>query len=202
MIHLPYSVRRAVEADFDSLTDVHVESIRSVCSAFYSQDIIDEWITPINREKYCRALEQGATIFVAEDKNGQLLGFSEVHRVKDHEYNAAVFVAGRALRKGIGSALYRAAESLAMQDGAESIALNASLAAVAFYEKNGFSRLHRAHSEMSPGKTMEVVRMMKSLSSQWPLVILVPRQITSAARPQPNPAPKTAPSAPSGSLTR
>ena len=165
MTKLSYWVRQATEADFDPLAAVHKDSIRVICSPFYSNEVIEEWITPINREKYLDAVAQGATIFVAEDDTG-LLGFSEVHRVKGNEYNAAVFVSGTVTRKGVGSALYRAAESEALRAGAESIALNSSLAAIAFYEKNGFRKLQSGHSEMPSGTKMEFVRMSKSLSNE------------------------------------
>ena len=160
-----YRVREATEADFDALATVHEASIRTNCGPFYSREVIEEWIAPIRREKYLDAVAQGATIYVAEDATG-LLGFSEVHQVKGNEYNAAVFVSGGATRKGVGSALYRTAEREAVRAGAKRIALNASLAAVAFYEKNGFRKLHRGFPEMPSGTKIEVVRMIKSLSGE------------------------------------
>ena len=155
-----YCVRKAIEADFDELATVHEESIRTQCGPFYSKEIIKEWIAPIARAKYLGAVSQGATIFVAEDTS-EILGFSEVHRAKGKEYNAAVFVSSKANRKGVGSALYRTAEYEALREGAECIALNSSLAAVVFYEKNGFRKLHHVLSEMTSGNKMKTVRMIK-----------------------------------------
>lgn len=164
---MSFQIRHAVETDYDSMVKVHIDSIRTYCSPFYSQEVIEEWFGQVNREKYLGAIEFGATFFVAEEGNNTILGFCEVHRARDSEFSAAFFVSGRAGRKGIGSALYRVAEELALQEGAESIALNSTLAAIQFYEKNGFTRLDHFDSEMSPGgKTMELVKMVKSLSSQ------------------------------------
>ncbi|MCY3713443.1 MAG: GNAT family N-acetyltransferase [Gemmatimonadetes bacterium] len=156
----PYDVRQASEADFDEMATVHVESIRSLCSPFYTKAIIEEWIASVSREKYLSAVAQGATFYVAEDEAG-LLGFSEVHLAKGKEYNAAVFVSGRASRKGVGSALYRTAECQALREGAERIALNSSLAAVKFYEKNGFRLVHEGCSEMPSGSKMKIISMIK-----------------------------------------
>ena len=162
---LSYCVRQATKADFDALATVHKESIRTNCDPFYSKEIIEEWIAPIDREKYLGAVAEGATIYVAEDATG-LLGFSEVHRAKGNEYNAAVFVSSGATRKGVGSALYQTAECEALRAGAESISLNSSLAAVEFYEKNGFRKLQHGCSEMPSGTKMNIVRMIKSLSGE------------------------------------
>lgn len=156
----PYGVRQAIEADFDEMAAVHEDSIRSLCGDCYTKEIIEEWIAPISREKYLGAVAQGATFYVAEDATG-LMGFSEVHLAKGKEYNAAVFVSGRASRKGVGSALYRTAECQALREGAESIALNSSLAAVTFYEKNGFRPLHDGRSKMPSGSQMKIIRMIK-----------------------------------------
>lgn len=167
MADRPYGVRQASEADFDEMATAHVESIRTQCGSFYSKKIIEEWIAPISREKYLGAVAQGATFYVAEDEAG-LLGFSEVHLAKVKEYNAAVFVSGRASRKGVGSALYRTAECQALREGAERIVLNSSLAAVTFYEKNGFRPLHDGCSEMPSGSKMKIIRMIKHFSVHDP----------------------------------
>ena len=156
----PYCVRHATEADFDEMATVHEESIRSLCGPYYAMEVIEEWIAPISREKYLGAVAQGATIYVAEDAKG-LLGLSEVHQANGCEYNAAVFVSNRASRKGVGSALYSTAECQALRAGAERIVLNSSLAAVEFYEKNGFRQLHHGSSEMSSGTKMKIIRMIK-----------------------------------------
>ena len=102
----------------------------------------------------------GTTIYVAEDATG-LLGLSEVHRANGCVYNAAVFVSSRASRKGVGSALYSTAECQALRAGAERIVLNSSLAAVEFYENNGFRQLHHGSSEMPSGTKMKIIRMIK-----------------------------------------
>ena len=164
---LPYCVRRANEADFDELAIIHEESIRSQCGPYYAEKVIEEWIAPISREKYLGAVAQGATIYVAEDVTG-LLGFSDVHQAKGNEYNTAVFVSGKASRKGVGSALYRTAECQAMRAGAERIVLNSSLAAVEFYEKNGFRQLHQGSSEMPSGTELKIIRMIKNFPANTP----------------------------------
>lgn len=160
MAKRPYYIHQATEADFDEMATVHEESIRSLCGPSYTKEIIEEWIAPITRERYIGAVAQGAAFYVAEDATG-LLGFSEVHLAMGKEYNAAVFVSGRASRKGVGSALYRMAECQALRAGAERIALNASLAAVEFYERNGLRQLHQGCSEMPSGSKMKIIRMIK-----------------------------------------
>lgn len=159
-----YRVRECFESDLDDIVSAHVASIRLLCAGFYSSDLIADWVSPINAQKYRDAIEQGATIFVAEGKGGKMLGFSETHQVRDHEFNAAVFVRKEDSRKGVGTALYRAAESFAVQSGATTIELNASLAAVQFYLAQGFEKCERQKIEVSAGRYLSGIRMRKMLS--------------------------------------
>ena len=164
MPEVSFSVRRIRNADFEPLCEAHIDSIRSLCSESYSPELIEDWVAPIRAEKYRDAVDQGAVFFVAEDEDGRLLGFSETHRIADDRYNAAVFVTGAAARRGVGSSLYQAAESQAMKSGALAIELNASLAAIGFYEANGFHQIEQRESEMGTGRKMPVVLMRKSLT--------------------------------------
>lgn len=136
-------VREIQESDLEPLADAHIDSIRSIPSGLYTPEQIEDWVAPIGPQKYRSAIDQGCVFFVAESEDGELLGFSETHQIKGNTYNAAVFVSGQAKRKGVGTALFLAAEAQARKSGARCIELNSSLAAVEFYE-TAFSRSGRA----------------------------------------------------------
>ena len=161
-----FVVRKCLETDMEDIAKTHIDSIQSISSQIYSPGLIADWITttPINGQRYIDAINQGAVIHVAEGQNGEILGFSEVHQVKDRQYNAAVFVRGKVTRKGVGTALYQAAESVAVRSGAQSIELNASLAALEFYKSQGFEKCEPIVIETLPGKFLSGVHMRKNLS--------------------------------------
>ena len=147
----------------DGIAHAHRDSLETLCSGHYPADLIAECILPITANRYRNAKSQGATIFVAEGDDGTVLGFSEVHRVKGGEFNAAVFVSGSAARQGIGTALYQAAESYAAKAGASKIALNSSLAGIEFYRSMGFKDVENRELAMDSGLKFKVLHMSKGL---------------------------------------
>ena len=159
-----FKVRTCDDSDMDGIAEAHRDSIETLCSDYYSADLIEDWVQPITPDRYRDAISQGAAIHVAEGKKGEILGFSEVYRVRDTEFNTAVFVSGRASRRGIGTALYQCAESCAVAAGAGRIELNASLAAVAFYRAQGFKKCHDREIETTEGKRLQVVHMRKDFA--------------------------------------
>jgi ribosomal protein S18 acetylase RimI-like enzyme len=75
-----------------------------------------------------------------------------------------VYVRGIAARRGIGSALLRAAVASAAAAGASILRLDSSLAAVEFYKANGFAETGRGEHSLRVGRTMACVFMQKNLS--------------------------------------
>jgi len=70
-------------------------------------------------------------------------------------------VCGKAARRGLGSALLHEAEASAMQSNAESIHIDASLAAVDFYVANGFAEIWRSEHHLTSSRSMPCVYMRK-----------------------------------------
>jgi hypothetical protein len=62
--------------------------------------------------------------------------------------------------------LYRLAEADAVSAGAESIAIDASLAAVEFYKAHGFEETGRGHHRLRSGCLMPCVFMRKALATR------------------------------------
>ncbi len=158
-----FRIRASVDSDMEGIAKAHRDSLQTLCASYYLADLIGEWSQSATPDRYREAHSQGATIFVAESDYGDILGFSEVHRVKDNDFNSAVFVSGEAVRRGIGTALYRAAESSARAAGAERIELNASLAAIAFYRYQGFQQCEYRDLEAGAGRSFRVLHMRKGL---------------------------------------
>jgi putative acetyltransferase len=156
-----FTIRPATEADADQIAEAHVASIHSLGAKAYSPGVIAEWGAPRDRERYRRAMHKGEPFFVACSGN-RVLGFSS-YRVQDGKHRTAVYVRGEAARRGVGSALFDAAETEAKKHGASEIHVDASLAAICFYKAKGFEEIARGKHRLKSGALMDCIFMKKVL---------------------------------------
>lgn len=161
-----FEVRRATLADVNEIAAAHVDSIRSIGAQHYDAPIVFDWSARLTGDRYAQAMARGEVFYIAVgeiDNQPAVLGFSS-HRIEEGEHRTAIYVRGRAARRGVGSALFRAAEAEAVAAGAASIHVDASLAAVEFYKANGFVEVGRGEHRLRSGRPMECVFMRKELS--------------------------------------
>jgi len=159
-------MRRAHAGDAEAILAAHLDSIRSIGPHFYPPDIVGAWEAGLTPDVYARAMDGGEAFFVATGRiDGQpvVLGFA-THRIDDDQDGVSVYVRGSAARQGIGTALLRLAEEHARAHGAATIHIQASLAAVAFYEANGFEQVGRGEAVLMTGRSMPCVFMRKRLT--------------------------------------
>jgi GNAT superfamily N-acetyltransferase len=112
-------------------------------------------------------MDGGELFFLAirnDESSKRALGFSS-YRVEDGRHRTAIYVQGDAARFGIGTALFEAAENAAHEHGATELHVDASLAAVAFYESVGFERLATGRHRLNSGAVMDCVFMRKRFCS-------------------------------------
>jgi ribosomal protein S18 acetylase RimI-like enzyme len=160
-------IRRATLADVDAIAVAHRDSIRAIGPRYYDADVVSAWCAQIAGDLYTNAVANGDVFFIAIGSLGdqtEVLGFSS-HRIDGDEHGTAVYVSGAAARRGIGTALYRAAEASAVALGATSIVIDASLAAVEFYKAHGFGETGRGAHALPSGQSMACVFMRKALKS-------------------------------------
>jgi len=162
-----FQIRRAHPIDANALAEVHMESIRSIGVKFYAEEVVREWGAPRDGTPYLNAMQHGQIFFVACSSSvvdGSILGFSS-WRIEDARHRIAVYVSDSASRKGIGSALFQAAEEIARVQGAREIHVDSSLAAVEFYLRKGFEKISSGEHAMRSGMRMGCVFMRKSIDS-------------------------------------
>lgn len=160
-----FVIRRAGPADANDIAAVHLDSIHEIGPRYYEPSVVTDWAASITADLYTPAMARGEVFFIAVELVGgtpQVLGFSS-HRVDGDEHGTAVYVRGDALRMGVGSALFRAAEAEARAAGASTIEIDASLAAVDFYKRNGFEEVGRGEHLLPSGRPMDCVFMRKNL---------------------------------------
>lgn len=160
-----FEIRRAGPDDVDAIAAAHLDSIRSIGPRYYESDVVMAWTDGIRGELYRSAMTRGEVFFVAVGPIGgatRVLGFSS-HRVDDGQHGTAVYVRGSAARRGVGSALFRAAEASALAAGATSLEIDSSLAAVDFHRAVGFEEVGRGEHALPSGRSMACVFMRKRL---------------------------------------
>ena len=160
-----FEVRLAKLTDVEAIAAAHLDSIRTIGAVYYAPAIVSDWCARVKGDLYVSAMTRGEVFYIAvgelSDKR-EVLGFSS-HRIYEKEHRTAVYVRGNAARLGIGSALFRSAEAAAISAGATSIHVDASLAAVEFYEANGFDEVGRGEHRLWSGRSMACVFMRKRL---------------------------------------
>ena len=168
---MTFQIRRAGRDDVEAIASAHLDSIHSIGLSFYPAAIVDDWSAGLDADRYASAMERGEVFFIAVgelDDRSTVLGFSS-HRILDGEHRTAVYVRGQAARRGVGSALFKAAEADAIAAGAASIHVDASLAASEFYRAHGFEEVGRGDHRLSSGRPIACVFMRKQLAATAPL---------------------------------
>jgi putative acetyltransferase len=163
-----FAIRRADAPDAESIAAAHLDSIRSIGPRYYEPAIVQDWGGRVEAGMYLRAMARGEVFFIAVDPRDHtasgVLGFSS-HGQHGEEHGIAVYVRGSAARRGVGSALLHAAEMHAVESGAITLHIDASLAAVDFYARHGFVETGRGSHRLWSGRSMSCVFMQKRLGT-------------------------------------
>ena len=151
------TVRRAVPRDAQALDALHKASVRALCAKAYSARQIEAWLGGRSPADYCRAMIAGERMFVVE-RDGLVVGFASIkgERLRGLYVDP---VHGR----GAGPLLLGRAEQHVREEGAAVLSLQATLNAVAFYQRHGFVA-DRNNSVVRGGRELAVVDMSKRLS--------------------------------------
>ena len=159
-------IRIACPSDVDEIALAHRDSISSIGPGFYPPDIVDAWQEGITGRLYLDAMKRGEVFFIATGTIGReslVLGFASDYTIDGSRHGASAYVRGTAARRGIGSALFRAAEAHAVAHGATSIEIEASLAGEEFYRRHGFVEISRGDIRLRTGRSIICVSMRKDL---------------------------------------
>ena len=161
-----FEPRRAAPDDAAGIADAHRDSIRSIGPRFYPPNVVDDWAEGLAADVYLKAMQGGEVFFIATgdiDGRSAVLGFASDYTLDGTRHGTSVYVRGAAARRGIGSALLRLAEAHAVDAGATSIHVEASLAGVEFYKANGFVETGRGETRLMSGRPIACVFMRKML---------------------------------------
>ena len=164
-----FETRRAHPSDAHDIAVAHRDSIRSLGAAFYPPNVVHDWEEGLAGDVYLNAMEAGEVFFIAIgqiDGDAVILGFASDYSIEGSSWGTSVYVRGIAARRGIGSALLRLAQAHAVDNGATSIHVEASLAGVEFYKANGFIEVGRGQTRLMSGRPIACVFMRKDVVAE------------------------------------
>jgi GNAT superfamily N-acetyltransferase len=160
----PIVVRPAEAADAESIVNIHFHSVRQTAGAYYPDHVLAAWSSPPDRARVHRValgIRDGQEMVVAE-LEGIVCGFGSI--VPGDGQLRAVYVDPKFGRRGVGSAILRRLEELAVRSGLGRLSMDASLNAEAFYRKHDYSVVGRGFHRLASGVEMECVKMTKVIA--------------------------------------
>ena len=151
--------RRAEPADLPELWALRTRAVRTSCASHYAPDVIDAWCASPAPESLPRLVAAGGA-WVAEE-NGRVLGYAILEM--DSGEVDAVFVEPGQQGRGIALRLLAALEAMPAARGVGRLFLSASLNAVPFYQRAGFTSLREELYPHRSGIELRSVFMEKLL---------------------------------------
>ena len=146
-------IRRATAADSEAIYQVHRDSVEQLCGTHYDARQIAMWLDGRTPAVYHAAIARGQ-LWVAE--RGGIIGFVEID---GHELSK-LFIAGAHSGQGVGARLLDVALAAIAASGAAQTYLEATLGAVAFYERHGFHITGSGYfSRGNSSERIEIVKM-------------------------------------------
>jgi putative acetyltransferase len=142
--------------------DIHSRAIRGLAAGHYTSDVIDSWIGRIDDASLGRFLENtDREIRLLAELHGVPVGLGCL--VVQNSELRACYVVPEAARKGVGSALVREMERIAIEHGLDHLSLHASVNAEPFYRSLGYEALGRGDHTLRSGVRMIAISMRKDL---------------------------------------
>lgn len=155
---MTFCIRQAEREDAARLRDIYEASIRSLARRHYTPSQIQTWATSRSAEQFRWAIEHDELFLLAE-QSAQAMGYVSL---LDDEVRS-LYVDPSAARRGVGSALLRAATWVAQERGLKAVSLHAASNAVPFYEANGFRGSEPVRLLLHDGQHLETLKMQKPI---------------------------------------
>ncbi len=150
-------IRRARDTDYAEIARLRRQTIRSVNSKDYPEDVIHSWSAKAGARSF-RESADTCKRWVALEKE-KIVGFCE------HSFEcelSRIYVHKDALRKGVGSRLLGVAEASLQKQGCKVVILESTITAKEFYKKNGYKVLSKTFYQEKENEP--VYKMSKKLS--------------------------------------
>jgi N-acetylglutamate synthase-like GNAT family acetyltransferase len=154
------NIREAQTADYPTILELHIDSIKTLCSVHYSEECISVWTTSRKLEHY-KNIPGVEALIVGEEDHGKIIGFSRLD-IKERCLTG-LFVAPGQTGKNYGKRLLNRTEEIARSYGIEELLLYSTLNAMKFYHHMGYAGTTKEIHKMRSGIELLSVKMSKKL---------------------------------------
>lgn len=152
-------IRKAEAADCQAIFELHVDSIKSLCSDYYPKNSISEWIESRNPENY-KNISEFEILIVGEERR-EIVGFGLLH-IKNR-FIKSLFISPKHVGKNYGKFLLNNMEEIAKDHAIDELFLNATLNAIEFYRRMGYSGNVKSVHTLVSGVKLDCIKMSKKL---------------------------------------
>lgn len=157
--------RPARPGDAPAMVDVHYAAVQAVERRHYSDEVLSAWSPPPDasrRDWLADLISRSSTLSTVAIGSGEaIVGFCIA--LPDQALLKALYVHPEFAGQGIGQALLREMEARCRALGLESLELNASRNAEAFYRRCGYEAKGPVTQSLTDTVAMEANRMVKRL---------------------------------------
>jgi putative acetyltransferase len=160
-------ISQASPEDAAAIWELQRESVFALAASAYPREVLDEWAPGAGQERIetlKRGIEGGSTSVLIASINEQMAGFAIID-IKIGELRS-LFVHPNFAKIGVGSALLRASEALAIKAGRTEVTLDASVNAKSFYLKHGYILSEPICHFLNSGRKMICFSMKKRLNKK------------------------------------
>lgn len=155
-------LREASTGDSDAVLSVHREAIRSVTSDRYTDEEVAAWVAAQDDPHQYPFEDETQYIAVAETADERIVGFVGVDLTNG--VLETLYVHPDVQGDGIGTTLLTHAENTVRKHGHSVLIVGASLNAIPFYRRHGYSLENETFMLAMKDTSLEFVRMEKTLN--------------------------------------
>ncbi len=160
---MPVTVRPCRPDEGRVFFDIHTRSIRGLAAPHYPPEVIAAWGAPaIDRGIERFSVNPDGEVRLIAERDGEPVGLGVV--VLNNSELRACYVVPEASRQGVGSAIVRETEPIAVASDLSRLDLHASVNAETFYASLGYEVVERSEHVLRSGLRMAAVKMTKSLA--------------------------------------
>jgi putative acetyltransferase len=157
------TVREMRHEDGRSFIEVRNAAVRGIAVKDYPPEVIENWagppVTEAMLERFFLNPDKGIRLVAEID--GAIVGIGELI-IATNELRAC-YVLPSAIRKGIGSAIIREIERIALENGVTFLQMDSSVTAEPFYKALGYEVLEYGQHILRSGHPIACVKMRKLL---------------------------------------
>src|SRR5579883_743131 len=151
--------------DAVALVAIHYAAVHKTAAAFYDVDILDGWsppLTPARIERFESMIANTSGVWLMIKQASQIAGFGVV--VPSEQTLRGLYVHPTLGRRGLGTQLLHALESVALQQGVITLRVHASLNALRFYQQRGYCETAIHQHYLPSGQWMRCHELYKRLN--------------------------------------